>query len=186
MAEMGTVEVEWGVFSLAIVNCEGPIEELDPEESRGIKALRTAVAVRDRLGNEAMGNYYAAIGNRIFDGLQSAQVDATITGALADAGLPEEICAEAQADPTTWDKLVEEHTRLVSETRSFGVPTIGLDGPGGPVIFGPVISNPPENDADALALWEHTTWLTRYDNFSELKRDRTVDPDLELWRVQHS
>ncbi len=178
------MEVEWGVFSLAIVNCQGPVDDLDLEESRGIKALRTAVAVRERLGNEAMGDYYAAIGNRIFDGLQSAQVEGTITGALADAGLPQEMCAQAQADPTTWATLLAEHANLVSETRSFGVPTIGLDGRDGPVIFGPVISNPPETDADALALWEHTTWLTRYGNFSELKRDRTVDPDLALWRAQ--
>lgn len=186
MTEMGTVEVEWGVFSLAIVNCENGIEELNLAEERGIKALRTALAVRDKLGNEAMGDYYEAIGNRIFDGLQSPQMDDTITGALSDAGLPEEICGEAQEDPATWETLVDEHTRLVSETRSFGVPTIGLDGPDGPVIFGPVISNPPESDADAEALWEHVTWLTRYDNFSELKRDRTVDPDLALWRMQHS
>ena len=183
---MGRVEVEWGVFSLAIVNWEGQIEEFDPAEERGVKALRTAVAVRDRLGNEAMGDYYSAIGERIFDGLQSAQMDATITGALDDAGLPEEICREAQEDPSTWETLLAEHRELVSETRSFGVPTIGLDGADGPVIFGPVISNPPENDADAEALWEHVTWLTRYDNFSELKRDRKIDPDLELWRVQHS
>ena len=25
------------------------------------------------------------------------------------------------------------------------------------------------------------SWLTRYENFSELKRDRTQDPDLQYW-----
>ena len=178
------MEVEWGVFSLAIINFEKPMEEFDPDRGRGIKALRTAIAVRDRLGNDAMADYYGAIGNRIFDGLQSAEEDATITGALGDAGLDEGVLADALADPTTWEKLLAEHTWLTSSTRSFGVPTIQVDGPDGPATFGPVISNPPDNDEDAVALWHHTAWLTRYENFSELKRDRTVDPDLEAWRAR--
>ena len=178
------VEVEWGVFSLAIINFEKPMEEFDPDRGRAIKALRTAIAVRDRFGNDAMARYYGAVGNRIFDGLQSAEEDATITGALRDAGLDEGALADAVADPETWEKLLAEHTWLTSSTRSFGVPTIQVDGPDGPATFGPVISNPPESDEDAVALWHHTAWLTRYENFSELKRDRTIDPDLEAWRAR--
>ncbi len=178
------VKVEWGVFSLAIVNFEQPIEEFDPDRGRGVKALRTAIAVRDRFGNEAMADYYGAIGNRIFDGLADYQDDATIIGALRDAGLYTGVLAEATSDPQNWETLLAEHTWLTSSTRSFGVPTIQLDGPDGPATFGPVISNPPANDEDALALWHHTAWLTRYENFSELKRDRTVDPDLATWRTR--
>lgn len=178
------MEVEWGVFSLAIVNFDRPIEEFDPDLGRGVRALRTAIAVRDRFGNEAMARYYGAIADRIFDGLQSYKEDATITGALRDAGLDEGVLAEATADVGTWEKLLAEHTALTGSTRSFGVPTIQVDGPDGPATFGPVISNPPDNDEDAVALWNHTAWLTRYENFSELKRDRTVDPDLEAWRVR--
>lgn len=178
------VEVEWGVFSLAIVNFDKPIEEFDPERGKGVKALRTAIAVRDRFGNDAMARYYGAIGNRIFDGLQDPEEAATITGALGDAGFEEGVLADALADPETWDKLLAEHTWLTSSTRSFGVPTIQVDGPDGPATFGPVISNPPDNDDDAVALWHHTAWLTRYENFSEIKRDRTVEPDLETWRAR--
>ena len=181
------VEVEWGVFSLAIVNFSGDAEQMDlddPIEARGVKALRTAVAVRDRFGNDAMARYYGAIGHRIFDGLQSAEEDATIAGALADAGLDEAVLTDALAEEATWTRLQEEHAWLTGSTRSFGVPTIQVDGPDGPATFGPVISNPPDSDADAVALWEHTAWLTRYENFSELKRERTVDPDLEAWRAR--
>lgn len=178
------MEVEWGVFSLAIINFGKPMEEFEPDRGRGVKALRTAIAVRDRFGNEAMADYYAAIGNRIFDGLQDYQDDATIVAALTDAGLDEATLSDALADPATWEKLLAEHTWLTGSTRSFGVPTIQLDGPNGPATFGPVISNPPDSDADALALWHHTAWLTRYENFSELKRERTVDPDLEAWRAR--
>ncbi len=178
------VEVEWGVFSLAIINFEAPMGEFDPNRGKGVKALRTAIAVRDRVSNEAMADYYGAIGHRIFEGLQDPEEATTITGALRDADLTEGVLADALADPETWEKLLAEHTWLTSSTRSFGVPTIQVGGPGGPATFGPVISNPPDNDEDAVALWRHTAWLTRYENFSELKRDRSVDPDLAAWRAR--
>nr|MBA2437248.1 hypothetical protein [Acidimicrobiia bacterium] len=61
--------------------------------------------------------------------------------------------------------------------RSFGVPTIVLDGGEGPAIFGPVVSEVP-TDEEAVELWRHVSWLARYENFSELKRDRTLALDL--------
>ncbi len=66
------------------------------------------------------------------------------------------------------------------------MPTIRLDGGRGPAIFGPVISNPCADDAEATTLWEHVTWLVRYENFSELKRDRTVMPDLARVRTMRA
>ncbi len=38
------------------------------------------------------------------------------------------------------------------------------------------------SDEDAVELFRHVSWLTRYENFSELKRDRTIDPPLETVR----
>jgi hypothetical protein len=57
------------------------------------------------------------------------------------------------------------------------VPTIVLDGGEGNAIFGPVISTIPD-DATAVELWQHTAWLTRHDDFAELKRGRVSLPDL--------
>lgn len=175
------VVVEWGVFSLSIQNWDTERGEFDPERARGIAALRTVITVRDHGGNAAVDAYYAAIGERVFDRLQSANDHDTIRGALADAGLDPGLVDRALGDSSTWERLRAEHDALVNDTRSFGVPTIRLDGGTGPAIFGPVISNPPPDD-DAVALWEHVSWLTRYENFSELKRDRTIDPDLESYR----
>jgi hypothetical protein len=86
-------------------------------------------------------------------------------------------------DPSTWDEVLKEHRDLVDNTRSFGVPTIVLDGDA--TIFGPVISELP-TDEDAVELWRHVAWLARYENFSELKRDRTIPNSLPaaLWRRQ--
>jgi hypothetical protein len=42
------------------------------------------------------------------------------------------------------------------------------------------------SDEDAVALWRHVSWLVRYGNFSEVKRDRLSLPDLPVvaWNQQ--
>lgn len=182
LERLDVVRVRWGVFSLAIANFSGEIADFDPERGRSIAALRTAIAVRDDYGNDALGRYYAELGHRIFDELADAGDVDVLRASLEAASVDPDVHDRAVADPATWTSLLTEHQALVSDTRSFGVPTIRLDNGSGPAIFGPVISNPPDSDDEAVELWRHVSWLTRYDNFSELKRDRTVQPDLELWR----
>ena len=48
-----------------------------------------------------------------------------------------------------------------------------------------MISQLPD-DADGVELWKHVSWLVRYENFSEVKRDRTIPNDLPaaIWRAQ--
>ncbi|MPZ73374.1 MAG: hypothetical protein GEU74_09105 [Nitriliruptorales bacterium] len=104
-----------------------------------------------------------------------------IQHALEEAGVPQATLDKAVGDDTTWERVVTEHRALVERTRSFGVPTIVLDDGDGAAIFGPVISEVPTDD-DAVRLWHHVSWLARYDNFSELKRERSVQPHLESVR----
>jgi hypothetical protein len=100
-----------------------------------------------------------------------------VRAALAEVGLDPGWCDQALGDPRTWVAVLDQHRRLVDRTRSFGVPTLVLDGGNGPAIFGPVISALPSDD-DAVELWRHVSWLARYESFSELKRDRTNPPAL--------
>ncbi len=182
----GTVAVRWGTFCLELQNFDKPVEQFDVDRCISGPSLRTLVALRDQSGDHdgdsAAGRFYEAIGTRYFEGEEGLGVD-TVRAALTDAGLDEAWVDKAQADPSTWETVLAEHASLTSETRSFGVPTLRLDGGHGPAIFGPVISNPPADEAEATQLWEHVAWLARYDNFSELKRDRTVEPDLAYWRT---
>lgn len=191
LARLDVVAVRWGVFCLEIANFAKPFEHFDVGRSIAAPSLRTLVAVRDGsgpgTGHEAAGTFYASLGARYFDAPPGEEVDlrspTTIESALREAGLDPDWCRRANDDPATWDTVVAEHHALVADTRSFGVPTIRLDDGTGPAMFGPVISNPVASDDEAVALWEHVSWLTRYDNFSELKRDRTIEPDLEYWRT---
>lgn len=174
--------MKWDVFSLAIQNFDKDIAEFDADRGRGVPALRTCVLVRETDGNEALGSFYSALARRHHHGCEDVDDGDVIVAALEDAGLPSDRYRDAVATGETFDRLVADHHALVERTRAFGVPAIVLDGGGGPAIFGPVISNPTDDDETAVDLWRHVSWLTRYDNFSELKRDRTVDPELELYQ----
>ena len=179
LAELGEITLDWGVFSLEIVNADAGADVRD--SARAAPALRAAVVVRDRYGADAVGRFYAALGERIHERGEDVTDRHTLIHALVDAGLDESLLDAAVADAATWDQVEAEHGDLVERTRSFGVPTIVLDGGTGPAIFGPVVSNVPD-DGDAVQLWRCVAWLARYENFSELKRDRTTEPDLESVR----
>jgi 2-hydroxychromene-2-carboxylate isomerase len=177
---LGEVAVDWGVFSLEIANVDR--EELaHKRHGRSAPALRTVIAVRDEHGSAGAGRFYATLGTRVHERGEPLEEPATVAGALADAGFDPGLADKAAGDESTWTRVAEEHRALVERTRSFGVPTIVLDGGEGPAIFGPVIGHEP-GDEDAVELWRHVAWLARYDNFSELKRERTVAPDhLASW-----
>jgi hypothetical protein len=182
LIDAGVVEVEWGVFSLSIVNFEKDMSEFDPDRARGVNALRTAIQVRSTHDNSTMGLFYSALAHRIFDGLEKPDELATLEAALNDVDLDPMLAQEALGDISTWETLRDEHAALCADCKSFGVPTIQLDNGAGPSIFGPVISNEPADEKEAVELWEHVSWLTRYTNFSELKRDRLEQPDLAMFR----
>ena len=179
--ELGAAEVTWGVFSLELAHhADGP-EAGDPV-AHGVRGLRTAIAVRDAHGNDAMGAFYAALGERYFDRLESYDDIDTFHGALTDIGLEPELYDRAIARKATFSSLVREHKALVRATKAFGVPTIRVDGGRGPGMFGPVISEMPADDAETVAMFEHVVWLIANDNIAELKRDRTRPLDVERAR----
>jgi protein-disulfide isomerase-like protein with CxxC motif len=186
LSELGEINLDWGVFSLEVVNLE---EGKDPDEleARSGPALRTAIAIRDSEGSRAIGKFYSALGARVWEqSPPEPHGTDTVRAALAAADLDPSLCDKAVADRSTWHDVLEEHRALVERTRSFGVPTIVLDGGTGPAFFGPVVSELPTDD-DAVELWRHVSWLTRYGNFSELKRQRLRRPDLpavEWYRQQ--
>lgn len=179
LQQLGEVEVTWGVFSLEIANAEEGVDVRDTAWAG--RALRTVVAVREAAGDHGVDRFYEALGAAVHQRGDAVEDPAVVTAALAEAGLDPDLTEQAVADPVTWDAVATEHHDLVAATRSFSVPTITLDGGRGPAIFGPVISEPPSDD-DAVELFRHVSWLARYKNFSELKRDRTITPDLESVR----
>lgn len=186
LEELGEVAIDWAVFSLEVVNLP---EGGDPRTIEAVSgpSLRTAVALRDTVGSDAVGPFYAAFGRRLWEETPPPPVDdrEAIRASLEEIGADPGLLDEALADPGTWTSVLAEHQALVDRTQSFGVPTIVLDGGTGNAIFGPVISSVPD-DETVVELWRHTAWLTRHGDFAELKRGRARMPDLPVieWRAE--
>jgi 2-hydroxychromene-2-carboxylate isomerase len=186
---LGEVDVDWGVFSLSIANSPEGTDPKSLGEAPGAEvALRTAILVRDTEGRHAVGKFYEALGLRVWETVPPAKDDEmadAVRASLTEAGLDPGLCDKALGDPGTWDAVIEEHQDIVERFGAFGVPTIVLDGGAGPAIFGPVVAKLP-SDEEAVELWRHSSWMVRYDNFYELKRNRTSAPDLPAmaWRME--
>ncbi|MBW8826302.1 MAG: hypothetical protein JF603_08140 [Acidobacteria bacterium] len=183
LERLGEIEIEWGVFSLEIVNQKEGEELTNPVSG---PALRTAIVIRDTEGRNAIGPFYTALGQRLWHRPPPPtpeEMPDAVRASLAEAGLDPGLCDKALADDSTWQAVVDEHNEVVSRFGAFGVPTIILDNGEGPAIFGPVIYEPPADD-EAIELWRHTSWMVRNANVTELKRARTDLPDLEVlhWR----
>jgi 2-hydroxychromene-2-carboxylate isomerase len=177
LVELGEVEADWAVFSLAMAN-RGNEETKHKRHFRSEGALRTTIAVRAAHGSQAVGEFYRELGRRVHELGEPLEDAATVKGALADAGFAVVLYDKAMSDEATKASLEAEHAAFVARTESFGVPTIVLDGGDGPAIFGPVISRVP-SDEDAVQLWKHTSWLVRHPAFAELKRERIPITDLK-------
>lgn len=61
VAELGEVELSWGLFSLELQNAGDEPEELASAHAQSKLALATAVAVREAGGSDAVGAYYGAL-----------------------------------------------------------------------------------------------------------------------------
>lgn len=174
---LGVVTIDWRPFSLEVVN-KGDEGRRAPD-SGSAPALRLLLAVRALAGHQAAGAFYAAIAGAVHHEGRAADDPEALREALTAAGVDANIAPDVLADPASWDAVLAEHDAVSEEHRAFGVPTIVLAG--GDVMFGPIIVEVPD-DAEAVELWRHFTWLTRNRNFAELKRHRSGAPDLESLR----
>jgi hypothetical protein len=188
LEELGEIRPSWSLYCLELANLK---EGQDPvamgTTARSATALRTAAAIYlDTGSSDGVGAFYKALGDRVWMTSEPASDrDQAVRESAAEAGFDAELLDKAMADPRTWEEVMRQHYWLEEGRHGIGVPSIVLDGGSGPEIFGPVFSHQPTDD-DALAIWEHVRWLARYDNFYELKRYRTSQPDLPGWKVPAS
>jgi 2-hydroxychromene-2-carboxylate isomerase len=181
---LGEIELDYGLYCLELSNLPVGEDEIALKDTaRSANALRAAVGIRRAEGSKAIGRYYEALGDRVWEtDTPMRNRDEAVVGAAEAAGFSRALVEEAVNDPTTWDEVLAEHHDLVKNKGGIGVPTVILDGGEGTALFGPVISRLP-SDEDAVELWRHVSWLGRYGTFFELKLHRTEQPDLPGWKV---
>lgn len=163
------VEVEWRLFSLRMINA---VDDDARARERGSVELRTLTLARRSGGNDGVARLYRALGERTHDASQKPS-PGILRAALAAAGLPESLAADAQDDESTSEEVRADHERAVAEVGAFGVPTIVL--PSGKGIFGPVVARAPRGES-AGELWDRVRYLVELDGFYELKRARDRRP----------
>jgi 2-hydroxychromene-2-carboxylate isomerase len=168
-AERHDADIAWHVMSLAVLNEGKPV----PEQYRAAMAAswrpaRVLVAAEQAAGPTALGRLFTAIGEQVHDRGRGMDDD-LLSGALAAAGLPEDLLRAADED---------RYDVLVRESHAQGQARVGMDSGSpitavgdGPAFFGPVVAPVPTGQA-ADDLWLALTALSRVPQLSELKRGR--------------
>ena len=155
-----------------------------------MRLLRAAARVRSEHGRSAVGSFYEAVSSEIFDAPGAAELTPATRGSrafveplLAAAGLPAGL-ADALGD-ARWDEEIraEGEEALSLTGRDVGTPIIQFSPPGGPALFGPVISRLPAPE-DTVRLWDHVTGLAAFPGFAELKRSLRERPQLASFGVE--
>jgi 2-hydroxychromene-2-carboxylate isomerase len=180
------LDVDWRFIGLRIINERRDYDTEFPEKhlevhTMGLRLLRVAAALREKVGRGAVGPYYSEIGGAIHvDRRRDDFVDAVsavrpiLTRLGHDPGL-----AEAAMD-SGWDDAIraDGEEALTRTGGNVGTPILTVDPPDGPSFFGPVISRIPRG-AEAVDLWESVEHLSRFPGFAELKRSIRERPVLE-------
>ncbi len=176
IAEERELDITWHAISLAQKNDTQPDSPFYEPVQRTKKLLRVIESVKAEQGAAAVAAMYTRFGTLIhhegnfdFDlaaELDGLGIDAKHLAAFDDDSLDDVLRAQ-----------MEDGLSLVGN--DVGTPIIAVPGPdGGRVgLFGPVISTGPQGE-DALGLWDGLLLMARTEGFWELKRTRTVGPDM--------
>lgn len=171
------VDVRWHVMSLSVLNDGRDL----PDDYRALMdrswgPVRVLTKARLEHGEDVVERLYDAIGGRIHrDGRGDEDRDVLVREALAEVGLPAHL-AEVAGTTEVDDQLRSSHQQAIDLVGDeVGTPVVAIDGVG---YFGPVMTPAPRGE-DALRLWDGLRLMTQVPGFYELKRTRTVGPQID-------
>jgi hypothetical protein len=176
------IRVDWRSISLKVRN-EG--RELDPEYARKVQPamdrsfglLRVVEAMRDAGLAGRVRDVYVEFGRHFHHGDDGLTFD--VEDALAKVDVDTELAGAYDDD--AWDEAVRASTREAEEVAGddVGTPIVAFRAAGEwRGYFGPVIPSVPDTE-QSLRLWDGLEAMVGVDGFYELKRTRTVGPDMD-------
>jgi 2-hydroxychromene-2-carboxylate isomerase len=124
------VSVRWRAMSLYFLNKDRDLsEDYQARVARGLPIGRVLIATEQKVGPEALGPLYTALGERIHHEKQELGRE-LVEAALDASGLPAEL-VEAMDDPSYDDALLASHQEAMDRVGDdVGTPTIART-PGG-------------------------------------------------------
>ncbi len=167
------VHTVFHVMSLSVLNEDKDV----PDEYRemiqtGWGPVRLAIAIEQQHGQQALREYYTAIGTARHPGGEDFTRE-LYERVLAEIGLPVEL-ADAADDVSLDDAVRASHEDGINRVgQEVGTPVIEV---GGIAFFGPVLTPAPKGE-EAGKVFDGARLLAGYDGFYELKRSRDRDPD---------
>ena len=167
------ISVTTRVLSLAELNRDTD-DARNGHYADGERGLRLLVAARRAGGEAAIRSAYRALGDAHHEEGRSLGDGDVLRAAVAAAGQPPSLVDDVAEDGSLQQEVLEEH-RTAVERGAFGVPTLSVDG--GPLFFGPVVSTRITGE-EAGRLWDSLQPLLRDERMYELKRPRSVRPEV--------
>ncbi len=171
------LDVRHHVMSLFLLNEHRtditPAYRRTVEASRG--PARVATAVGTRWGASALGAFYAAFGELVFDTWRrpsAAEYHVAAQHALAQVGLPCDLADAMDSDEHDEILRLSHLAGTAPVGGDVGTPITHLDGT---AFFGPVLNAIPRGE-DAVRVFDGARLLAGFPEFSELKRTRTRPP----------
>lgn len=190
VVELRGISIGWRFISLYFINedTERPPGMVEAQE-QGLRYHRICAAARERFGNDTVGALYRAWGERYwYSRAEGELVDRLAASAqrmdpaeiLESLGLPPDLVAAAGDE--AWDPIIagESEEAFRRTGPDVGTPIITYDPPSGNSLFGPVISEVPDDDT-ALAFYDALRTFADFKGFSELKRTERAPLDLPLF-----
>jgi len=190
VSELNGIKIGWRFISLKFINENNDVPPAFAEaQERGLRYHRICAAARDELGNDTVAALYKAWGERFWYTAGSNDLMQSYAAAT-DRMDPVEILRSLDlpaslvdaADDDSWDPLIRAETDEAFRRTGddVGTPIITYDPPTGNSLFGPVISEIP-NDETSLAFYDALRTFANFRGFSELKRTDRAPLDLPLF-----
>lgn len=178
-------DVRWRPISLKVLNQDQTAEWYTPEyrhlHAVGHSCLRVALALEQEHGNEAVGDFYTALGTEGHNhGRRQDFADDSegiVAECLSKANLPTSFAGKL--DDESYDALIVESTQtaLARTGKDVGTPILtflpGQANEGS--FFGPVIARIPRGE-EALRLWDAVETIATTPGVAELKRSLRGSP----------
>ena len=168
------IEVDWRFFSLEEVNLtEGKKHPWERDWSYGWSMMRIGALLK-RQDPELNNAWYLKAGTALHvEGRKPHDPDVA-RQLLSEIDLDPSFVDEALEDPTTHEDVHQDHKRVIG-LGGWGVPTLVFEND--QKLFGPVLINPPEEEA-ADRLWDLVVGWLEFTHLFELQRPKS-DEDMQ-------